>query len=219
MRRAHPHAPLARKARRRFHFRLVVPPGDHGRALWSRNSSVIERGLRMLKKLMLSTALSAAVATGAFAQSPSTPSSSTPAPAAQLQGYGKANFVSPQKPDQWLASKFKGTDVIGSDNRRSAMSATSCSTEREGRSIRDQRWRFPRHRLKEAALAPNSFDVVPDQNGSADKLKLAVTKGELKNAQAFARYGAPRPTSTTGSGNSSVGGGLKPSGSTRPASR
>ena len=39
---------------------------------------------------------------------------------------------------------------------------------------------------KEAALAPNSFDVVPDQNGSADKLKLAVTKGELKNAQAFA---------------------------------
>jgi hypothetical protein len=37
----------------------------------------------MLKKLMLSTALSAAMATGAFAQSPGTPSSSTPAPGAQ----------------------------------------------------------------------------------------------------------------------------------------
>lgn len=181
---------------------------------------MIERGLRMLKKLMLSTALTAAVATGAFAQSPSTPSSSTPAPAAQLQGYGKANFVSPQKPDQWLASKFKGTDVIGSDNQKigdvgDILFDKSGKVEAFVISVGG----FLGIGSKEAALAPNSFDVVPDQNGSADKLKLAVTKGELKNAQAFARYGAPRPTSTTGSGNSSVGGGLKPSGSTRPASR
>ena len=75
----------------------------------------------------MSTALSAAVATAAFAQTPSSPSSSsdTPAaksesyspPAAKSEGSGKMSFVSSQKPDQWLASKFKGTDVLGSDNQ------------------------------------------------------------------------------------------------------
>jgi len=27
--------------------------------------------------------------------------------------------VTAQKPDQWLASKFKGTDVLGADNQKS----------------------------------------------------------------------------------------------------
>ncbi len=150
----------------------------------------------MLKKLMLSTAVSAAVATGAFgAITEYTKLNPLQRAAAQSQGYGKANFVSPQKPDQWLASKFKGTDVIGSDNRRSAMSATSCST-RAGKieAFVISVGGFLGIGSKEVALAPNSFDVVPDQNGSADKLKLAVTKGELKKAQAFARYEPPRPT-------------------------
>jgi hypothetical protein len=75
----------------------------------------------MLKKFMLSTALSTAVATGAWAQSSSSTDTSKPGPAAQAQSMikessGKMNFVSSQKPDQWLASKFKGTDVLGSDN-------------------------------------------------------------------------------------------------------
>jgi Spy/CpxP family protein refolding chaperone len=72
----------------------------------------------MLKKLMLSTALSAVMVTTAFAQSPSSPSSPNPPPAAQSQGSGKANFVTAQKPDQWLATKFKGTNVLGSDNQK-----------------------------------------------------------------------------------------------------
>ena len=78
----------------------------------------------MLKKKlnMLSTALSAVVATGAWAQSSST-DPSKPEPAIQAQpvikdSSGKMHFVSSQKPDQWLASKFKGTDVLGSDNQK-----------------------------------------------------------------------------------------------------
>src|SRR5262249_39931394 len=79
----------------------------------------------MLKKLMISTALSAALATAAFAQSPGSPGdtsatkpeSSSP-PAAKFERAGKMNFVSSQKPDQWLATKFKGTDVVGSDNQK-----------------------------------------------------------------------------------------------------
>ncbi len=51
---------------------------------------------------------------------------------------------------------------------------------------------------KDVALAPKSFDVVPGWNGSADKLKLSMTKDQLKQAQNFKSYQPPRPT-TTGS--------------------
>jgi hypothetical protein len=30
---------------------------------------------------------------------------------------GLEHFISAQKPNQWLASKFKGTDVLGADNK------------------------------------------------------------------------------------------------------
>jgi sporulation protein YlmC with PRC-barrel domain len=171
----------------------------------------------MLKKLLLSTALSAAVAGAAFAQSPHTPSSSEPAPVAKSESSGKTNFVSSQKPDQWLASKFKGTDVVGSDNEKigdvgDILFDKSGKVEAFVISVGG----FLGVGSKEVALAPSSFDVVPGQNGSSDKLKLAATKDELKNAQTFARYEPPRPTGTTGSGNT-MGGGMRPSGSTPPA--
>ena len=167
----------------------------------------------MLKKLLLSSALSAAVATAAFAQSPSTPSSSSPAPAAQSQSSGKPSFVSSQKPDQWLASKFKGTDVLGSDNQKIG-DVTDILFDKSGKveAFVVGVGGFLGIGSKEVALAPNSFDVVPGQNGSADKLKLAVTKDQLKDAQTFARYEPPRPTGTTGSGNTLGGGGMRPSG-------
>ena len=171
----------------------------------------------MLKKLLLSTALTAAVATAAFAQSSTTPSPSTPAPAAaQSEGSGKTNFVSAQKPDQWLASKFKGTDVMGSDNQKIG-DVSDILFDKSGKveAFVISVGGFLGVGSKEVALAPSSFDVVPGQNGSADKLKLAATKDELKNAQNFARYEPPRPTSTTGSG-APMGSGMKPSSSTTP---
>jgi len=180
----------------------------------------------MLKKLMLSTALTAAVATAAFAQSSTPPSSSmpaaapshsTPAPAPLAQGSGKTNFVSAQKPDQWLASKFKGTDVIGSDNQKIG-DVSDILFDKSGKveAFVISVGGFLGVGSKEVALAPSSFDVVPGQNGSADKLKLAATKDELKNAQNFARYEPPRPTSTTGSGSPMGSSGMK--GSTAPSS-
>jgi sporulation protein YlmC with PRC-barrel domain len=173
----------------------------------------------MLKKLLLSTALSAAVATAAFGQSSDTPKSSESAPAAQSQSSGK-NFVSSQKPDQFLASKFKGTDVVGSDNQRIG-DVSDILFDKSGKieayviSVGG----FLGVGAKEVALAPSSFDVVPGQNGSSAKLKLSATKDELQNAQTFARYEPPRPTSTTGTGSpgggglggGGMGGGMKPS--------
>jgi len=174
----------------------------------------------MLKQLMLTTALSAALTTAAFAQSSSPPSSSSDAPAAKTEsssmpaakpeGSGKLNFVSSQKPDQWLATKFKGTDVVGSDNEKIG-DVSDILFDKSGKveAIIISVGGFLGVGAKEVALAPNSFDVVPGQNGASDKLKLSATKDQLKDAQNFARYEPPRPTSTTGAGSSGAGGGMK----------
>jgi sporulation protein YlmC with PRC-barrel domain len=175
----------------------------------------------MLKKLLLSSALSVAVAGAAFAQSPNTPSSSDSPPAAKSEsmkseGSGKTNFVSAQKPDQWLASKFKGTDVLGSDNQKIG-DVSDILFDKSGKieAFVIGVGGFLGVGSKEVALAPSSFDLVPGQNGAANKLKIAATKDELTNAQTFARYEPPRPTATTGAGNS-MGTGMRPSGTTTP---
>ena len=180
----------------------------------------------MLKKLMMSTALSAVLATAAFAQSTSSPSTSSeppaakiesPAPAAKSEGSGKMNFVSSQKPDQWLASKFKGTDVVGSDNEKIG-DVSDILFDKSGKvdAFIISVGGFLGVGSKEVALAPGSFNVVPGQNGSPDKLKVSATKDQLTDAQNFARYEPPRPA-TTGAGSSTSG--MKPSGTSPSTSR
>jgi len=44
---------------------------------------------------------------------------------------------------------------------------------------------------KDVAIAPTSFDVLPGSNGSADKLKLSMSKDQLKEAQNFEPYQPP----------------------------
>src|SRR3954463_5616839 len=89
----------------------------------------------MLKTIMAAAAVSTLALTTALAQSTttppagSTPSTSTPpaatstpatpAPSASnTSAAGKAHFVTKQTQDQWLATKFKGTDVIGTDDKK-----------------------------------------------------------------------------------------------------
>jgi sporulation protein YlmC with PRC-barrel domain len=209
---------VPRKGERRLMPRVVVM--EHIR---DREKTLFEEEeTKMLKKLMLSTALSAAVATGAWAQS-SSPMDSKPEPATQAQpamkdSSGKMNFVSSQKPDQWLATKFKGTDVLGSDNEKIG-DVSDILFDKTGKvdAFIISVGGFLGVGSKEVALAPSSFDVVPGQNGSSDKLKIAATKDQLKDAQNFARYEPPRPTATTGSG--TMGGGMKPAGSPSPSAR
>src|SRR3954452_17156617 len=62
----------------------------------------------------------------ALAQSPNTTSPNTTSPSAtstthdttQSTSASGGQFIASQKPDQWLASKFKGTDVLGDDNQK-----------------------------------------------------------------------------------------------------
>ena len=188
----------------------------------------------MWKKLMLGTAVSALALSGAFGQSsppqpapaPSAQSQpATPAPATTAQAQpaaGNAKFVASQKSDQWMASKFKGTDVLGSDNQKIG-DISDILFDKTGKieAFVVSVGGFLGVGSKEVALAPGAFDVVPGQNGSADKLKVAMTKDELKAAQHFARYEPPRARpATTGSGGMAPSGlgGPRPSTNRPPAS-
>jgi sporulation protein YlmC with PRC-barrel domain len=172
----------------------------------------------MTKKLMFGAALSALLLSGALAQQPA-PSASPP-PAAQDNAQsnpstGKPDFVMSQKPDQWLASKFRGTDVLGADGKKIG-DVTDILFDKTGKieafvvSIGG----FLGMGSKEVALAPNSFDVVPGENGAADKLKVSLSQDELKQAQNFTPYAPPKPV-TTGTSP----GAMRPPGSSAPTQR
>jgi uncharacterized protein YrrD len=133
-------------------------------------------------------------------------------------GDGKADLVTAQKPDQWLASKFKGTDVLGADDQKIG-SVSDILFDKNG-SIQAYVvgvGGFLGMGAKEVAIAPKSFTTVPGQTGAADKLKVSMSKDELTTAQDFARYEPPRPATTTGTGGS--GGGMRPSPSAPPSGR
>lgn len=174
----------------------------------------------MMKKMLVGAAIGALITSAALAQAPSPPSgTSTTPPAAQSTpspggaAGDKASFIASQKPDQWLASKFRGTDVVGADNQKIG-SVSDILFDKTGKieayviSVGG----FLGMGAKEVALAPASFDVMPGDNGGTAKLKVSMSQDELKNAQNFARYEPPRPAATTGAG----GGGTRPMGGTSP---
>lgn len=175
----------------------------------------------MTKKLMIGAAIGALIVSGALAQSPTPPSSSSPPAAAQPSG-GKTDFISSQKPDQWVASKFKGTEVVGSDNAKvGAVSDILFDKSGKIEAFVVSVGGFLGVGSKEVALAPTSFEVIPGKNGSADILKLSLNQDQLKQAQDFARYEPPHPT-TTGSGaglGGLTGAGSPPSSNMPPTNR
>jgi len=71
----------------------------------------------MLKTLMMSAAVSTLMVSGALAQA-NPPAAPPAAPAAKADAapVDSAKFIQAQGTDQWVFSKFKGTDVIGPDN-------------------------------------------------------------------------------------------------------
>ena len=187
----------------------------------------------MLKKLMVTTAITGLMLGVAAAEgtppssSPSTPpAASEPAPAAKspsmttpapspsaatnAQSSSSAKFVNSQRSDQYLASKFKGTDVIGSDDQKIG-DVSDILFDKSGKieayvvSVGG----FLGIGAKDVAMAPSAFQLVAGDKSKneSDKLKISMTKDELKQAANFEPYKAP--SSTTGMGG--------PAGTTRPA--
>lgn len=177
----------------------------------------------MLKRPMMASAVIALMIGGAMAQtSPGMPQQSAPksAPSASLDSSGgEAKIINSQKPEQWLASKFKGTNVVGADNKTIG-SVSDILFDKDGKieayvvSVGG----FLGMGAKEVALAPSSFQVLREKNGGAtDRLKLSMTQDQLKQAANFEPYQPPRPV-TTGSGGPGAPRGPAPRTNTAPGS-
>ena len=161
----------------------------------------------MLSKIMAVAAVSALALTSAMAQTTSPPAGSsppaaatpaTPAPSATATPAGKANFVSKQGSDQWLASKFNGTDVIGADEAKIGdVSDVLFDKDRKIVAYIVGVGGFLGIGSKDVAIDPASFQLVAGKDASDFKLRLAMTKDELKAAPAVEAYSAPRPATTS----------------------
>ena len=125
----------------------------------------------------------------------------TPAGSEMKASASSAKFVNSQRQDQFLASKFKGTDVIGTDGQKIG-DVSDILFDKTGKieAFVLRVGGFLGIGAKDVALAPNAFEVVPGDKSKneSDKLKLAMTKDDLKQAANFEPYKAP--SSTTGMG-------------------
>jgi len=182
----------------------------------------------MLKKLMITTAITGVMMGSALAANdtdnkmapPAASSTEMKSPAASASttpATTDAKFVNSQRQDQYLASKFKGTDVIGSDDKKIG-DVSDILFDKDGKieAYVVGVGGFLGIGSKDVALAPAAFQVVPGDKSKneSDKLRLSMTKEQLKEASNFEPYKAPR--ATTGMGSSST---TRPmdSSSTRPA--
>ena len=162
----------------------------------------------MLKKLMITTASLALLTSAAIAQAPEQPKQSPPAattdqpkqspPAATAEkSAAKNQVITEQKPDQLLASKLKGTNVMGSTDEKIG-DVSDILFDKDGKILAYVVGvgGFLGIGAKDVALSPASFQIVPASERESMKLKLAMTKDELKSAAEFKPY--KEPTTTTG---------------------
>ncbi len=157
----------------------------------------------MLKTLMISTAVSTLMVSGAFAQAnpPAHPPAATTSPAASPK------FLAQQTANQWTFSKFKGTDVLGPDNAHIG-DVEDVVFDKDGKveAVVVGVGGFLGIGEKNVALDMSAFQIVPASTNSSTsgdpndiKLKVSWTKDQLKSAPSFQYYKADaRQTPTTG---------------------
>jgi sporulation protein YlmC with PRC-barrel domain len=156
----------------------------------------------MLKKLMITTASLALLTSAAIAQAPDQPQPSPPAakseqPSLPAAKSDKGQVITEQKSDQLLASKLKGTNVMGSTDEKIG-DVSDILFDKDGKILAYVVGvgGFLGIGAKDVALSPASFQIVPASERESMKLKVAMTKDELKNAVEFKPY--KEPTTTTG---------------------
>ncbi len=184
---------------------------------WFRFYSRDARGFEEVENEQDDFALAAAstlTVSMALAQAPGNPPTS-PSPPAMSQDSGKSDKAGPpsgasrliaaQRADEWLASKFKGTDVIGLDGTKIG-SVDDLLFDRSGtiKAIVVGVGGFLGIGAKDVALGFKEFQVVSGKDGNADQLKLGMTKEELTAAAEFKPYEPPRPTVSTAPGSSGM---------------
>jgi hypothetical protein len=151
----------------------------------------------MLKRLMVTTAITALTIAGAAAQQ-SSPQPTMPDKPAATAPAGDTKFINAQMGDQWLSSGFMGTDVVGADDAKIG-DVTDILFEKDGKVVAYVVGvgGFLGIGTKNVALAPSSFQMVPAAAATTGagttgaprsddiKLKLNMTKDQLQQAASF----------------------------------
>ena len=160
----------------------------------------------MLKTLMMSAAVSTLMVSGALAQA-NPPAAPPAAPAAKADAapVDSAKFIQAQGTDQWVFSKFKGTDVIGPDNAQVG-DVNDVLFDKGGKIVGliVGVGGFLGIGEKSVAIDMSAFQPVPADTGSSTaggnsavsssndptnvKLKVSWTKDQLKSAPDFQYY-------------------------------
>ena len=169
----------------------------------------------MFKTLMISAAVSALMVSGALAQADKPPDS--------------AKFIASQSTDQWVFSKFKGSDVLGPDNAHIG-NVNDMLFDKQGKilGLIVGVGGFLGIGEKNVAIDMNAFQPVPASTGSNSssgmatrsddptmvKLKVSWTKDQLKNAPDFQYY--KPPSRTSGGGGPTTGMSPRPTAPTAP---
>jgi sporulation protein YlmC with PRC-barrel domain len=162
----------------------------------------------MLKTLMMSSAVSALMVSGALAQA--SPPASAPATPPAATTTDAPKFIQSQSAEQFAFSKFKGTDVLGPDNAKVG-DVSDVLFEKGGKMLGliVGVGGFLGIGEKNVAIDMSAFEVVPASTGSSTpatsstndpadvKLKVSWTKDQLKNAPDFKYYQAPARTTGT----------------------
>ena len=169
----------------------------------------------MLKTLMISAAISALMVSGALAQADM---SKQPAAKTDAVPHDTAKFIAAQGTDQWVFSRFKGTDVLGPDNAHIG-NVSDMLFDKNGKilGLIVGVGGFLGIGEKSVAIDMSAFQPVPPDTGSSTgagggmasrnddptmvKLKVSWTKDQLKNAPDFQYYKPPART-TSGAGGS-----------------
>src|SRR5580765_3156857 len=154
----------------------------------------------MLKKLMITTAITGLMIGSAMAEGgPQGPSATNPAPLwkssdpapaatssemkAPVNATSSAKFINSQRQDQYLESKFKGTDVIGADQQKIG-DVSDILFDKDGKieAYVVGVGGFLGIGAKDVALAPSAFQIVPGDKSKneSDKLRLSMTQDQLK---------------------------------------
>jgi hypothetical protein len=176
----------------------------------------------MLKTLMISAAVSALMVSGALAQADKPADS------------GK--FIASQSTDQWVFSKFKGSDVIGPDNAQVG-SVNDMLFDKNGKvlGLIVGVGGFLGIGEKNVAIDLSAFQPVPPDTGMSGaggagggaitarsddptmtKLKVTWTKDQLKDAPDFQYYKPPARTTGAPGGSPTTGMGPRPTAPTAP---
>lgn len=180
----------------------------------------------MLKTLTMSAAVSALMVSGALAQAgpPATsPPASSPPAKADAAPMNGAKFIASQGTDQWVFSKFKGTDVLGADNAHIG-DVNDLLFDKNGKIVGMivGVGGFLGIGEKSVAIDMGAFQVVPADtgttgaggspaasSGSSDptnvKLKVSWSKEQLQNAPDFQYYKPPSRTSDRPAGSPTTG--------------